>query len=317
MLKETMNNVYVVGQLVKKDLAIKNVDVKDKDGNVVGQEQAISGNLIIRTLDGSENEVSYFAKKMKKDGSGENSIFKGLETVMNEYKALEQFPNEADIIKIGSGQFNVQDYKGKDGEVKTYAGIKANFANRLTQKEIETTPMDAKFEIEGVVSKLEEEVYKNEPTGNAKVTVNLLGYEGTIIPVVLTVPKSIAEPFMSAGFFEGGFAKFTGKLVNTKETVEVIEKMAFGSDNVKVVTTTVSRKEIMGGSPKGSPIEHEIDEAEYAQAIAKRKLKLDKIKNEPAKVANTNGAPPINNPFATGGTVTNQTANPFNPFATK
>ena len=316
MLKETTNNVFMVGQLVKKDFVIKDVDVKDKDGNVIGKEKAISGDLIIRTLDGSESEVSYYSKKMKKDG-GENSVYKGLETIMNDYKTLEQFPESADIVKIGAGQFNVQDYKGKDGELKTYSGIKANFANRLTQQEIDTTPMESKFEVEGVVAKIEAEVYKNEPTGNVKVTLNILGYNGTIIPVALTVPKLIADGFMGSGFFEGGYAKFAGKIVNTKETVEKVEKMAFGADNVRVVTTTVSRKEIMGGNPLGTPAEHDIDGTEYEQAIAKRKLKLDKIKNDPAKIANTNSAPPVSNPFAQSAGNTTPTANPFNPFASK
>jgi hypothetical protein len=314
MLKETTNNVFIAGQLVKKNLEIKDIDVKDKTGNVTGKEKAITGDLIIRTADGSEHEVSYFAKQMKKDGSGENSIFKGLQTVMNEYKSLEQFPNEADIIKIGSGQFNVQDYKGQDGEVKTYNGVRANFANRLTPNEIETTPLESKFEVEGIITKTAEEIYKNEPTGNVKVSVNILGYEGTIIPVVLTVPQAIAEPFMGAGFFEGGFAKFAGKLINTKETVEVVEKMAFGADNVKVVTTTVNRKEITGGNPMGMPIEHEIDEQEYEQAKSKRKLKLDKIKNEVKGGNSTSQTPPVSNPFATSGA---NTSNPFNPFAGK
>lgn len=315
MLKETTNNVFIVGQLVKKEFEIKDVDVKDKDGNVVGKEKAISGSLILRTSDGSEDEVSYYSKKMKKDGSGENSLFKGMETIMNEYKTLEQFPNEADIVKIGSGQFNVQDYKGKDGEVKTYSGIKANFANRVEQKDLETTPLESKFELEGIIHKMGEEMKKNEGTGNLKITLNVIGYEGTIIPVDLIVPKQIVKGFMSAGFFEGGFAKLVGKIINTKETIETVEKMAFGADNVRVVTTTISRKEVTGGNPLVMSVD--FNQTEYEQAIAKRKLKLDKIKNELAKVANTNSAHPLNNPFASGGNATTPTANPFNPFATK
>lgn len=313
MLKETMNNVFIAGVLVKKDLALKEVDKKDQDGNVIGKEQAISGDLIVRTSDGSEIEVSYFSKKMKKDGSGDNLIFKGLETVMNEYKTLEQFPNEADNIKIGSGQFTVQDYKGKDGEVKTYSGVKGNFANRIEAKDIEKTPLESKFEITGIITKIEDESFKGELSGNKKVTMNVIGYQGAIIPVVTIVPKAIAEPFMSIGFFEGGFAKLIGKLVNTKETVEIVEKMAFGADNVRLVTNTISRKEVIGGNPMGTPPEHEVDETEYNQALAKRKLKLDKIKNEPAKVAKPATTSPVGNPFVQGTATPPITFNPFQP----
>lgn len=311
-MKETTNNVFVTGQLVKKDFEIKTVNVKDEKGNVTGQDSAISGSLILRTTDGSEHEVNYYSRKTKKDGS-QNGIFKSLETVKNEYKSLEQFPNEADFVKIGAGKFRVNDYKGKDGEVKTYIQTNANFANRLSAKEIETTPMQATFEIEGIIDSVKEEMYKNEPTGNYRITLNVLGYESEIVPVTVVVLKEMVEAFASAGFFEGGFAKFTGKLVNTKETVEIVEKMAFGQDNVKVVDKIVSRFEVTGGNPMGMPIEHEIDDSAYEQAKSKRKLKLTEIKNAQDKPKQQSTG---NNPFGSSGGTTPPANNPFaNPFA--
>ena len=65
-LKETENSVLVTGVLVKHTLEIKDVDTKDKDGNIIGKEPAIVGDLTIRTLDGSEHDVTYFSKKFKK-----------------------------------------------------------------------------------------------------------------------------------------------------------------------------------------------------------------------------------------------------------
>jgi hypothetical protein len=308
-MKETTNNAFITGVLVKKEFEVKKVNVKDDSGNVIGQDDAISGSLVLRTTDGSEHEVNYYSRKTKKDG-GQNGIFTSLQTVNNDYKSLEQFPDEADHVKIGAGQFSVNDYKGKDGEVKTYIQTKANFANRLSQKEIETTPSEAKFEIEGIVSSIKEEIYKNEPTGNYRIIVDVLGYNGSIIPVTVVVMKEMAEAFISAGFFEGGYAKFAGKLVNTKETVEIVEKMAFGEDNVRVVDKTVSRFEITGGNPLGTPVEHEIRDEEYDQAKSKRKLKLEEIKNKenkPSQSAN------VNNPF--GNQTSNQSSSNGNPFA--
>lgn len=311
-MKETTNGVYITGQLVKKEFEIKDVNVKDDNGNVVGQDKAISGSLILRTADGSEHDVSYYSRKTKKDGSS-NGIFKSLETVRDEYKPLEQFPNEGDYVKIGAGQFSVNDYKGRDGEVKTYIQTKANFANRLSAKELETSPLEARYEIEGVVHSVTPEVYKNEPTGNFKVVVHVLGYKGTIIPVTVVVLKGMADAFANAGFFEGGYAKFTGKLVNTKETVEIVEKMAFGQDNVRVVDKTVSRFEVTGGNPMGMPIEHGIEDAEYEQAKSKRKLKLEEIKNKDNTPKQSSGS---NNPFGGGQSTPPPANNPFaNPFA--
>ena len=39
---------------------------KDDKGNVVGKELAIGGDIVIRTADGSEHEVTYFSRKLKK-----------------------------------------------------------------------------------------------------------------------------------------------------------------------------------------------------------------------------------------------------------
>lgn len=310
-MEQTLNNLFISGVLVKKDFDTRTVDVKDEKGNVTGTDQAISGKLVLRTNDGSEHEVNYYSRRTKKDGSP-NKNFDSLNTVKNEYKSLEQFPNEPDTVKIGLGQFSVNDYKGQDGEVKTYNQFRATFANRLSGKDLETTPLEATFEIEGVIDSIKEEVYRNDPTGNYRITVNLIGYKDEIVPVTVVVLKEMAEAFISAGFYEGGYAKFTGKLVNTKETVEIVEKMAFGQDNIKVVDKTVSRYEVTGGNPLGSPMEHNIDESAYEQAKSKRKLKLNEIKNAESKPKQQSSN---SNPFG-GGTTSAPTNNPFaNPFA--
>lgn len=309
-MEQTTNNVFIAGTLVDKNFDVKMVDVKDEKGNVIGKDEAISGSLVLRTADGSEHEVNYYSRKTKKDGALNNN-FKSLTTVDNEYKSLKQFPEEPDTIKVGFGEFSINDYKGKDGEVKSYNQFRATFANRLELREIETTPLESTFEIEGVIDSIKEEMYRNEPTGNYKVVVNVIGYNDTLIPVTLTVMKEMAEAFVSAGFFEGGYAKFTGKLINTKETQEIVEKMAFGQDNVKIVERTVSRFEVVGGNPLGDPSQHKIDYSEYEQAKSKRKLKLTEIKNKEDKPKQQTSG----NPFG-GGTTPPVNNNPFaNPFA--
>ena len=311
-MKETLNIVNIAGKLVKKSFDIVDVDVKDEKGNVVGKDKAIRGTLTLRTDDGSEHDVNYYSRMTKKDGNP-NQNYKALETVNNEYKTMEKFPEDYDHVQIGFGQFNVKDYKGQDGTIKTYNNLRATFANRMDLKQIETTPLEAKFEIEGIVESIQEELYKDEPTGNYRVKVNVIGYNDTIIPVNLVVLKETVEPFSQAGFFEGGYAKFTGKLVNTTETETVVEKMAFGEDNVKTITKTVSRFELLGGNPMGTPYEHDVDPSEYEQAKSKRKLKLDellKAENKPKQQSS--------NPFgsSTGNSQPSTNANPFaNPFA--
>jgi hypothetical protein len=314
-MKESINNVFLAGVLVKKDLEEVDADVKNEQGQVIGKDKALRGSLIIRTKDGSENEVKYYATRLTKKGT-ESSLFKGLKTVMDEYKALEQFPNEADIVKIGSGKIDIQDYV-KEGELKSYNEVKANFVNRVEQKDLETTLQESKFEVEGVVETIVDEIKKDVPTGNKIINLMVIGYEGTLIPVRLTVPQPLVIPFSNAGFYDGGYAKFVGKLVNTKEINEVVEKMGFGEDNVRVVTTTIKRFEVTSGNPLGTPMDKGISIDEWNQAKAKRQLKLDKKKQEASN--NSANSNPFGNASSNPPTST-ATSNPFggsNPFATK
>jgi hypothetical protein len=309
-MEEMMNLVDLTGVLVKKVFEQREVNNKDAQGNIIGTDMAISGSLLLRTSDKSEHEVNYFSKQHKKDG-GENSIFKALCTVSNEYKSLEHHPNDADIVKIGAGNFRVNDYKAQDGEVKSYVQISANFANRLSVEEIEKTPQESKFELEGIIESIEPEAFKDVQTGNLRVILNVIGYDDTITPVKLTVMQDMAENFTSVGFFAGGVAKFVGRMINTREVETVVEKMAFGGDNVKEVTKTVSRLEVTGGTPKGSPIECDIKDDEYAQAKSKRKLKLQEIKNKVKDNAQSSG-----NKSPVGASSGASSGNPFggNPF---
>lgn len=312
-MKESLNQVFLTGTLVKKDLEIVECDVKNEQGQVTGKDSAIRGELVIRTTDGSENEVKYYATRLTKKGT-ESSLFKGLKTVMDEYKTLEQYPNEADVVKIGSGKIDINDYVNKEKELKSYNEVKANFVNRVEQKDLETTQQVSKFEVEGIIESIVDEIVKDVPTGNKIINLTAIGYEGTLIPIKLTLLEPMVAPFGSAGFFDGCYAKLVGKIVNTTEISEEVEKMGFGEDNIKIIKKTIKRFEVTSGSPMGMPTDKGITVEEWNQAKAKRQLKLDKKKDEANNKAAENA-----NPF--GGTATpsstNPPANPFggNPFA--
>lgn len=314
-MEQTINKVFITGVLVKKGLEVRNV----------GEEnECISGSLIVRTNDGSEHEINYYANKYKKDKEGNftsdvSSLYTGYETIISDYISLEDDKDNADVIKVGACELSVNDFKGKDNTVISTNKIRAKFANRLTEEEKPLTAREAKFELSGVITKLESEIVKDAPTGNAIVRLDVIGYNGTIIPVKLTIPAHLVEPFGSVGFYEGGTAKFTGNIINTKTVETITEKQAFGDDIIKEVTTTKKLYEVRGGSPLGTLDALKITQEEYATAQSKRRLKLDEILNGENKkegfVNNTQSASPSatqqqpqNNPFAN--------ANPFgNPFA--
>lgn len=321
-MKECINSVSITGVLVKNGLEVKNLSQQD---------ESIAGDLVIRTADGSEHEVNYFAYKYKKDKndptgktftSEENGMYKGYETAIAEYKSLETNPEDADIVSVGFGTIGVQDYENKkDGRMVSYNDVKGKFINRVEPKNIETTPQVATFEVQGIVTKLQPEMKKDEPTGNGEVHLDCVGYGGNITPVKLVVPATIVEGFGKAGFYETGLAKFSGKIINTKTVETIVEQQAFGEDLTKTVTITLKRFEITGGSPQGDMYALVDDKGgdvgqEYEAAKSKRRLKLQEIKNKkqnqggqtqqtgftPAPNSTPNQNAPAANPF---------TKNPF------
>ena len=300
-IKQSINNVTVVGTLVKSTL----------EERMKNDKEFINGSLVLRTDDGSEHQVDYYASKFTKEGK-ESALYKGLVTIMEQAVSLEkaETPNEADVIKIGGGEFSVNDFKSpKDGTVATALKISAKFANRLTQQEKETTPKVATFEVAGIVHKLDQEMIKAEPTGNGLVVLNAIGYGGKIIPIKLIVKAEMVDAFGTAGFYEGGSAKFNGTIINTTTTEEVVEKQAFGEDLVKTVSRTKKLNEIMGGSPLESI---GITDEQYQACLSKRRLHMEEVAQGGTKAPE--------NAFTPAPTQAQNTApNPFqakaNPFA--
>jgi len=280
-MDQTTNIVKITGILVKTDLEVKNLGQPD---------ESLGGHIVLRTADGSEHEVNYFANKYKKDAVDKkkfsndlNGLHKGYETIVNEFKSLETNPDDADVVTIGSGEFGTQDYVDKKDTEKMihYNDIKAKFANRVEVKDLETTPQVATFEVSGIVTKLTGEMKKGEATGNGEVHVDIIGYQANLVPVTLIVPATIVEGFSTAGFYETGLAKFSGTLINTKVTETVVEKQTFGADIVKELTLTVRRSEIAGGSPLGTIFDiKDGSEEAYEAAKSKRRLKLQEVKTK-------------------------------------
>ena len=303
-MEQTINNVNITGVLVKNGL-------EKKEGQ---KGEFIGGSLILRTDDKSEHEIRYIANKYKKDKEGnvtdeESGLYKGLETVIDEYKSLENNPEDPDVIKIGLGNFDVQDYMGKqDGLLKTFTNVSARFANRISGEDLETNPKVATFEVEGIITNIVDELKKEIATGNKEIHLDIIGYKGKIIPIKLIVPAKIAPAFMAAGFFPTGAGKFSGKIINTKTVETKTEHQAFGEDIVKQVTTTLRLYEVTGGTPKTME-DIKISNEEYETAKSKRRLKLQELKNKagnqqngftPNPAVQAPASMTANNPFAQG-----------------
>ena len=141
-----------------------------------------------------------------------------------------------------------------------------------------------------ITFEISDEMTKNGLTGNLIVVMDAIrqnqkdfkdsnSYEvDSFIPIRMTVDKSMADAFRSAGYYEGGFAKFVGTVINTVSYEEVTEKAAFGTDIVKKVKKTVKKNLIKSGTAVSTVFEHELTQDIIDTLKSKRKAKLAEIK---------------------------------------
>lgn len=319
-MKELINRVTITGQLVKNALEERTTKAGD---------EVISGSLTLRTADNSEHDVNFFAFKYKKDEnknftSEESFFYKEYKDAIENLVDMEHCKEEGqtpDIISITDGSFTVNDFKGSNGNVVTTNRISARFINRVEPKDYDNTILEAKFEVEGIIEKITDEIVKDVPTGNLVVTMNAIAqradgfgkdakYEAdSLVPIEMKVDKSMAEGFRSAGYYEGCFTKLTGVVINTAEIQEVVEKAAFGPDIKKTVKVPIRKNEVKSGIAPTTVFEHDLSQEIVEALKAKRRAKLEEVKAGAATSSQTaEGFPKQSTPPTTP--VTN-----YNPFA--
>ena len=312
-VKETTNKIFITGALVKNGLEVIN------EGE---ENEAIRGSLTLRTADGSEHDVQYYANRYKKsNGSFTNELNPQFDTLLASKEDFIDMSNEygepATVVKIGGGSFRANDYMSKNtGALVSTFRINASFTNKLEGKDLELNPQNARFEVSGIITKIEPEMKNGNPTGNQLLSLDTIGYGGAITPLTLTIPSDLVQPFSGAGFIVNMGAKFNGNLVNSQKKEEIVEQQSFGDPVVKTVTTYNRMLEIRGGSPltlDGLGITNE----QYEMCKNKRQAHLNEIRTK-AQGGQQNGAtqnafgqPPVqnvNNPFGQAQVNTN---NPF------
>lgn len=318
-MKQTINKVRITGELVKNGLE----EFTTKKG-----KEAIGGSLVLRTADGSEHEVDFYSDKFKEDGNGnalaeEKYFYKEYLKAMQELRDISKCSDgqKPDIVSISDGTFTDNDFKGQNNQVVSSNKISARFINVIPSQEYETTVLEAKFEVDGIIAKLEDELEKDVPTGNKRVVINHIAtrqikkgdkyideYEvDRIIPVRMTIKKELVEAFLGAGYYEGCYTKLSGVVVNTVETGFEIEEQAFGEPIKRPFKRTTRLNDVKSGSNVSTVYEHDLTDEIVNQLNAKRKQKLIEVENGVAPssssspaTANTTpaSAPPVINPFA-------------------
>lgn len=254
-------------------LSEKNLEV----ANVNGQE-VIRGNLIIQTDDINFVTVGAYASKLTKAGK-ENSIFKGLATVMEGYKSIADVgAEEATKIRITNGQLAPETYFDDKGQ-RDILKYRSNFFNSLKVGE-ELTPK-AEFEVEVFIQSIIEEIADGDTTGRLLVNGLMPTYNG-IEPIQLVADGDVAAAISNI-YDIGQTVRFFGDIINSVITKTVEIPVAIGKPQIKKTTTYKNELIITGaseayeeGSPQGNPYDIEV----IKKAMAEREVRLEEKKNK-------------------------------------
>jgi hypothetical protein len=295
-LPQLANSVEIVGTLKSMDLAIK--ESKNKKNYVKGKVIV----LVREDEKVHEHEVEIFQMESSK-------LFKGIKTMMNEYKTLEVHGEEADRIRV-TGEVEINEYYNKEDELKSFNQIKGVFFNRLEADD--TTPDKAIASVEVVVKGFAPKII--EETGEIEhynVSAFTIGYGEKVIELKRAIVSDALAGPMQDLYHEGATGRLTFKLNRyaEKKQVEAQEPVSmahgFGSEETveatRVFERTINNYEITGGDV---PFDDEkaLDEEQIADAA--RKLALAREELKASRGTKAPDTPATNKPTGFGGNVT-------------
>lgn len=236
-LREAINKVTIEGILAEKDLQID----EDKEGNT-----RIRGSLVIEAGEDSSHKVSIYSKKINSKGK-ESSVFKGLVTVMNEYKSIADVGREdADRVRITQGSFNENTFYNDAGMLISFPKVKANFINRVT--DLTTFTPRAEFEVEMSIKAKKFEEKNEEETGRLILTGIIPVYGGRVSIVDFIVEGEDKVNWVDMNYEKGETVKIYGELIHTTEKKVVKKEVAFGEPKEEIFENTTNERLITGGT---------------------------------------------------------------------
>lgn len=279
MLREADNKVFVEGIVSEVNFEIKQIDGKE----------AITGDIVIQLNDDSICTVDVFSYKLKKDGN-ENTVFKGLSTVMNEYKSIAKFgKEEADQVRISGAKLVVNDYYNPSGELKSIVKVQTNFVNRMKQGE-EFNPK-VEFEVEVFIHKINDQVDKNnELTGNKVISGLVPVYDGKIVPMDFIVSDFELVKAIESLYEAGQTVRLYGDVNISVTTTKTIVPVAIGKPKEVINTLTTRELIITGGSePYAEDDANAFNVETVKNAMAVRTEMLEELKNKKDAPKNSGG----------------------------
>lgn len=253
-LRQLQNAVEIVGTLKSKDLEVK----VSRAGNPY-----MAGSLTVMSKINdviNEQVVKVFIMQSSK-------LFKGIETVMNEYKSIEEVnsSHEADKIRV-SGELALEEYYNRDGNLVQYNSVKGVFFSRVD----ETVEDKSIATIETVVTKFEDEKdLDGLPTGVKKVEGFTVAWGNEVVLLKNAIVNEDLANTMQDLYSPGSTGRLTFQLNNyvevdkQEEEPEASSNHGFGS--TQAVESNVAKKYVNNLQIIGGDVPY-LDSKEYTQS---------------------------------------------------
>lgn len=290
MLQTKENTVKIEGILSEIDIKTGSFKKNGVDTNSIGGVIKIRVNQEINGADTElEIPVHMFASQYTNKGTP-NPAYESIERVMKEYVSIAASDiDHADRVRITSGQLQMNEYYGQNGNLIAFPRITASFITKVKKDECRPT---ATFSVVFMVGNKGYETDKDGvETDRYKITGMVPQYGGKIdVMPFYAINKGVIDG-VSNYWNEGDTVKAAGKLNFTSKTETRKVEVDFGEPQEETRTISVSELVITGGS--SSPLEGEfaLNADDVTAALAERKARLAALK-EKGSTKGTSGKAP-------------------------
>ena len=301
MLRQAENRVKIEGILAEIDI---------KPGTFIKNGQtmeSIGGSITVKVtqkISGEEKELAIpihmFASKLTNKGTP-NPAYESIKKIADEYisiAASENGEDGADRVRITNASIRMNEYYSQDGRLISFPRVNASFVQKINKSDCKP---EATYMTEFVVAQKNEEIDRNgEETGRYRIDAIIPQYGGKVDVVPMYAQSPGVIDAVKTYWEIGNTVKANGRLDFSATTETTIEEVDFGEPIEKTRTINRSDLIITGGSQEPLEGDFAFDNNEIQNALAERKLRLEKQKDRDMSRAATRQtpAPAAKNGFA-------------------
>lgn len=262
-MKEDLNKVIIKGKIV---------EIKPRTGVDSKNRNYVAGTVTVDTGDDNFIPVGFYSAEFTNDGKP-NGIYKGLQTVIDEFKSINVHGREeADTVEITGARLRENFFHVAEDRMLRGFQVDSAFFNRKAEAE-----PGSEFITTGHILDIIEDIKDDVPTGSITVRLLVVGWNNTANVLDYTVEDPAGVAYIKSTFSAGMDVKVTGTIL-VKEIIETKEEeAAFGDPIVQTVRTTDRKLLITSATP---PVESSLTDQDKQTMLAEREGRIQEDKEK-------------------------------------